>query len=302
MSDFAKALRYALVLVAGTISLVSCTADAESPMVVSTDWVAERLDDDNLVLIQVGEKELYDAAHLPGAHHMTREMIAITSDDDLSVELPPVAHLDSVFESIGVSDDSRIVLYWGEDWVTTTARVFFTLDYLGLGSRTSIMDGGLPAWVDQGRIITAALPEAHMGSITPNPRQDLVVHADWLADRLDDPAVVLLDARGPEYFTGELAPDGYRAGHIPSAFSMPYEDLLDQETLTFKDAETLQALFASAGAGPDSRLVSYCHVGQRASVVYFIARTLGYDVSLYDGSINDWGHREDLPMQTSTGI
>src|SRR5438132_153216 len=109
------------------------------------------------------------------------------------------------------------VVYVSKDWVTPTARVFMTLDYLGLGDRTSILDGGLPAWRAEGKPITAELRQPKPGHFTPAANSKLVVDADWVKANLNKPGVAILDARAAKFYTGEEAGQMPRAGHIPSA-------------------------------------------------------------------------------------
>ncbi len=266
-------------------------------LIVSTQWVAERLSSEKLVLLHVGSRGEYDAAHLPGARYVSFSMLAIRDEKGLSLQMPPVAQLDSAFESLGISDDSRIVVYFGKDWATPTARLFLTLEYLGLGSRTSILDGGMPAWTAEGRPVTAEVPTPKRGNLTPRPRQDVVAQGDWLAANLDKASVAVIDARTPSFYSGARGGHGMpRAGHIPSAHSIPFPTVLDDETLKFKDADALREMFRAAGAEPGDTVVTYCHIGQQASLVYFAARSLGYEARMYDGSFQEWSNREDLPV------
>ncbi len=120
-------------------------------MIVSGYWLAQHLNDDSLILLQVGERKEYDTEHIPGAQFIQLADIS-TRAQGLILELPPVDQLRATFEKLGVTDNSRIIVYFSKDWVTPTARVFMTLDYLGLGDRASILDGGLPAWRAEGNL------------------------------------------------------------------------------------------------------------------------------------------------------
>ncbi len=271
---------------------------AESPetMVVSADWLRQHLADPGLVVLAVGPEASYRESHIPGARYLSLRDISTRSEaPPLSLELLPVPVLDSVFESLGVSDGSRIVIYWDGEWVTPTTRVWFTLDRLGLGDRASILDGGLPAWVAAGGEVTAEAPAApSRGRITPRAR-NVVVEADWLAKRLDGAGIALIDARTPNFYDGSESGGQPRAGHIPGAKNVAFPTIVDEGD-RFKSPEALNALLAEAGAGPGKTVVAYCHIGQQATLVYFAARRLGYDVRLYDGSFQDWSRRMDLPV------
>ena len=153
----------ALILVIGFAPPLQATAQTKSDprvhqsLIISTEWLAQHLNDSSIVLLQVGEKDEYLAGHIPGAQFITLADISTPRGEGLALELPSVAQLKTTFEKLGVIDKSRIVVYFSKDWVSPTARVFMTLDYLGLGDRTSILDGGLPAWRAEGRPVTAEL-------------------------------------------------------------------------------------------------------------------------------------------------
>src|SRR5206468_10042959 len=172
-----------------TISLLTYASTSpavgkvKESLIVSTDWLAQHLKDDSLILLQVGERKEYDAEHIPGAQFIQLADIS-TRAQGLILELPPVDQLKATFEKVGVTDNSRIVVYFGKDWVTPTARVFMTLDYLGLGDRTSILDGGLPAWRAEGKPTTAEVIEPRKGTLTPHPNNKLIVDAMWVKENL----------------------------------------------------------------------------------------------------------------------
>lgn len=293
----------ALTLMLAFVPSVPATGDAKakSSLIVSTEWLAKHLSDDSLVLLQVGDKDEYLAAHIPGAQFISTMDISTPRGQGLTLELPLVDQLKAAFEKLGVTDKSRVVVYFGKDWVTPTARVFMTLDYLGLGERTSILDGGLPAWRAEGRPLTAELRVPKPGNLTPHPNTKLVVDAAWVSANLNKPGVAIVDARAAKFYTGEEAGQMPRGGHIPSAKSIPFSSVVEDPSNKFKSVEALRALFSAAGVKQRDTVATYCHIGQQASLLYFIARYLGYDAHLYDGSFEDWSHRPELPVEKSEG-
>ncbi|MGZ8843591.1 MAG: sulfurtransferase [Pyrinomonadaceae bacterium] len=266
-------------------------------MIVSTDWLAKHLNDDSLVLLQVGDQAEYTAAHIPGAQFIQISDISTPRGQGLTLELPQVEQLKATFEKFGVTDKSRIIVYFGKDWVTPTARVFLTLDYLGLGDRTSILDGGLPAWQAEGRPVTAEVRQPKPGSFTPKPNAKLVVDAAWVSANLNKPGIAILDARLPQFYTGAEKGQMPRGGHIPNAKSIPFSSLVEDKTNKFKSADALRSIFASASVKERDTVATYCHIGQQASLLYFIARYLNYDAHLYDGSFQEWSNRSELPVE-----
>jgi len=294
-------LTIGIALVSSAFAAAPANSEVRQSMIVTTDWLAKHLNDDSLVLLQVGERKDYDAEHIPGAQTIQLSDISTPRGQGLILELPSVVQLKATFEKLGVTDKSRVIVYFGKDWVTPTARVFMTLDYLGLGDRTSILDGGLPAWRAEGKPVTAELREPKAGHFTPKPNPTLVVDAMWVKANLNKSGVAILDARAAKFYTGAEAGQMPRAGHIPSAKNIPFSSLVDESTNKFKSVESLRDLFNTAGVKPADSVATYCHIGQQASLLYFVARYLGYEAHLYDGSFQDWSNRSELPVEKSDG-
>jgi len=269
-----------------------------APMLVTVDWLGEHLHDPSLVLLQIGEKKDYDKGHIPGAQFLEYESISTPHGQGLMLELPPMEQLVSVFEKLGVSNDSHVILYFGTNWVTPTTRVYWTLDYMGLGDRTSILNGGLVAWEATHHPVSTESKPPAKGSITPAARKEIVADAAWVSSHLNQPGVTIIDARTHEFYSGSQSDGNPRSGHIPGATNLSYLDVIDQDNNKFKSPDALEELFKAAGLKPGNLMVSYCHIGQRATVLYFTAKMLGYDAKMYDGSWEDWSHRKDLPIVT----
>src|ERR1700674_2244097 len=276
----------------------SLASAQHEPMLVTVDWLGDHLSDPSLVLLQIGEKKDYDKGHIPGAQFLEYESISTPHGRGLMLELPPVEQLVSVFEGLGVSNRSHIILYFGTNWVSPTTRVYWTLDYLGLGDRTSILNGGLVAWQATHQPGSAETRQPAKGSITPEPRKEIVADVEWVSSHLNRPAVTIIDARTHGFYNGSQSDGNPRSGHIPGAANLSYLDVVDQDNNKFKSADALKELFRAAGLRPGNLMVSYCHIGQRATVLYFTAKMLGYDAKMYDGSWEDWSHRKELPIVT----
>jgi thiosulfate/3-mercaptopyruvate sulfurtransferase len=273
-------------------SLALCCRPADSKMLVTTEALAASLDDPSLVLLHVGSQKDFNEGHIPGARLITLGDISVTGERGLRLELPPVDTLNEYLGRLGISDTSRIVLYHGTPSVQSATRVWFTLDYLGLGDRAALLDGGLALWKAEGRRLSTDSPvPAKPARFISRPRPDLVVAADWIQARSDDPGLNLVDARTPEFYSGASAGSMPRPGRIPGARSVPYPTLFT-ESGTFRSAGELRKLLGTK-EGP---VVTYCHIGQQATVPYFVARLLGMDAKLYDGSFQDWSSRDDLPV------
>lgn len=292
---------------AGTLAvLLACTASVVSAqrdqLVVSSDWVTAHLHDKTLVLLQVGDSSEFIQSHIPGAHPVALGQISagmdgrMDMDHGLILEMLPPDELRARLEALGISNGSRVVVYFAKDRVSAVTRVLYTLRYAGLGGRAAFLDGGLPAWIAEQRpIANGPVAPAPQGKITRRADPTLVVDANWVLSHAKHPGFALLDARMTGYFDGTLKDDGPRPGHIPGAASLPFEELYDSQ-LRLRSPGELQARFQQAGVQRGDTVVAYCHIGQRATAVLLAAETLGYPVRLYDGSYQEWGRRSDLPI------
>jgi thiosulfate/3-mercaptopyruvate sulfurtransferase len=287
-------------LLAVLTSVIAATPQrAVQPLVVTTAWLAEHLNDKGLILFQIGDRGTragYDSVHIPGAQFLAplSELSTPRVEGSLRLELPSVATLDSVLEAKGISDDSRIVLYFAREYFSPTSRALFTLEYLGLSGRVSILDGGLEAWQAEGRTVTSEAPRVTAGHFTPHPHPELLADAGFVKAHLEDKSVRIVDARDTSFYNGKETGQG-RNGHIPGAASFPFSSVVDSSGKFRKPVE-LKAAFAQAGIADGQTVVTYCHIGQQASLVWFAARYLGFTARLYDGSFQDWAARTELPV------
>lgn len=274
-------------------------------MVVNTNWLAAHLKDPNLVLLHVGDKDEYAAKHIPGARFVSLSDIAVSdrSATGLILEMPPtVDDLKARLEKLGISDDSRVVVYYGKDWVSPTTRVIFTLDYAGLGDRALLLDGGMDAWVRDGHDVTDAVPAARTGKLSALKIRKLIVDADYVLANKDKKGVALVDGRAAAFYdgvdTGGSHDQPHRTGHITGAGNFPFTEVTNDE-LYLRSPEELRGLLTKAGVQPGDTVLGYCHIGQQMTAVIFAARTLGHKVLLYDGSMQDWSRRKEYPVETT---
>jgi thiosulfate/3-mercaptopyruvate sulfurtransferase len=274
----------------------------KSTMLVSSAWLAEHLKDANLVVLAVGEKGDYDKRHIPGSlfvdYHTTHLMEA---PNGLSIELPPMADLEAVFGKLGVTNDSRIVLYPLKDTFSWATRIYLTLDAMGLGRQSALLDGGLKTWSGEGRPVTTDVRAIIPGKVMTCQQSDVITFLDDVKANVKHSGVDIIDARNAEFYTGQTKPGDQRLGHIPGAANIPYTSLLDAQG-KWKSADALAAMFRDAGMKPGDRIIAYCHIGQQATAVYFAARYLGYDVRLFDGSWEEYSKHSELPAETSAGV
>ena len=293
------------------VCAVVCAALAHPPhasaqssresMLVTTAWLAQHLKDTNLVLLHVGDQREYAAKHIPGARYVSFDDISISdhSGAGLMLEMPPVDQLRGRLAALGISDASRIVVYYGNDWVTPSTRVIFTLDYAGLGARSLLLDGGMGAWVRDGHSVTDIVPAARTGTLAALRSRPIVVDAAFVRAHLGMPGYSIVDGRSASFYdgiqTGGSHDQKHRTGHIATAKSVPFTELHDDK-LMLKPASELEAVFAKAGVAKGDTVIGYCHIGQQTTAMLFAARSLGHPVLLYDGSFEDWSRHTDYPV------
>jgi thiosulfate/3-mercaptopyruvate sulfurtransferase len=277
-----------------------------SGMLVSTGWLAQHLQDDDLVLLCIASSPQFcDKGRIPGARFVSLGAIAITRDG-VPNELPPVHDLQLIFESAGLSDNSHVVLY-GERSGLFAARAYYTLDYMGLGDHASLLDGGLEKWKAEGRILADAPPKIQRGklSVTQHP-EILVSVSDMQSIAVNAPAsaavaiaaVAIIDARPPDEFSGvKISEDVPLAGHIPHAAGLYWMTLLESPANPVLRPEAeLRQIFTQAGASTNKKVVTYCRSGVQSSYDYFVAKYLGYQTGMFDGSFYEWSHK-GLPVE-----
>jgi thiosulfate/3-mercaptopyruvate sulfurtransferase len=276
-----------------------------APILVTADWLEARLEgasgaeEGPLAILHVGSDSSFAAGHIPGARPLALARFA-PEVGGLGTEMPDPADLRELLEDAGVSAESRVVIYSATHPPQFATRLYLTLEHFGLGDRASILDGGLRGWETDGRPMASGPGEAVPRGSLPEllPRGDLLVDHRFVSDRVEDGAAVVVDARDPQFWTGEahLQARAERPGRIPGALNIPFRSLVD-ESGHFLDEASLRELFVQAGLEPGEPVVSYCHVGQQASLLAVAARLLGHPVRLYDGSWEDWSRRLELPAE-----
>lgn len=280
-------------------------AVVRSQMLVSTDWLAKNLRQANLVIIHVGRgKKNYDAGHIPGARFLDYGDLIVTRSGVVN-ELPPVEKLQQLFAGLGVNNHSRVVLLC-EAQGLMAARTYWTLDYLGFGDKAALLDGGLEKWKAEQREVSTTSPAIKAGNFTPrlNPKvlvtREAVRDVSWLTVNEEKTDTILLDARQPEGYTGEMKrPDFPLNGHIPGAGNVYWMNTLtSKDSPTLKPLAELQKMYAEAGVEPGKKVVTYCWIGMMASHGYFTLKYLGYDVAMYDGSFTEWAKTAGVTVVT----
>ncbi len=268
-------------------------------LLVSTEWLFNHLNDPALKILHVGKKDGYDDKHIPGALILSPADIIENEKNGLSHEMPSIKKLQDTFSSIGINNDSKIVIYYTSDQgIPLATRFFVTLEYLGFADKTFLLDGGIQKWLEEDRVVTDEMPTPEVGTITIQPNKDLMVNAKWVLGKLRDPNLIIIDARPEGQYNGrEEDHNASRDGHITGAVNIPFYNLTKEDpAYIFKSFEELEKMFVSVGAVKSSATVIYCGSGFWAAPVYFAARYLGYKTYFFDGSYQEWSADKELPV------
>jgi thiosulfate/3-mercaptopyruvate sulfurtransferase len=266
------------------------------PILVNTAWLKEHQGDPNLVVLQVNYLRLdYAKEHIEGARFLWPGWLAPDSPDG-SFNAPTPTAATEILQKLGINKDSHVVICHVRNEVSPSARMFLTLEDFGLKGKVSWLNGGLEAWKKEGMSLSSVQPVAKKGNFKAVP-SGLLIDKNYVLKAMNTENQVIIDARMQKYYEGE--PAGLpREGHITGAKNIPYPELLDQNTNMFKPIEDLQEYFTPV-ASKDKELVAYCFIGQTASVVYMAGRMLGYNMKLYDGSLQEWTRISELPMEVT---
>ena len=272
------------------------------PVLVTTEWLAERLGDGGVVIAEVDENpDLYDEGHIPGASklHWRDDL-----QDPIERDLIEKESFESLMGGLGVSNSTPIVLYGDKNnWFA--AYAYWYLKIYG-HEDVRILDGGRQKWIDEGRELTTDTPRVQAASYTARERDESIrAYRDAIRQTIDAAEEALVDVRSPQEYAGDLiAPPGYeqegaqRAGHIPTAQSIPWAQAVRDDG-TFKPADELRELYQGKGITPAKAVTAYCRIGERSAHTWFVLRELlGYEkVKNYDGSWTEWGNLVDVPIE-----
>jgi thiosulfate/3-mercaptopyruvate sulfurtransferase len=269
---------------------------------VTTGWLAERLDDPGIVVVESDEDVLlYDTGHIPGAVKVDWHT---DLNDRTTRDYVEGAGFAELMSDKGIGRDTTVVIYGDRNnwWAAYALWVFSLFGHPDV----RLVDGGRAKWVAEGREMTTEIPSPERTEYPVVERDDSRIRAfkDQVLAHLGQP---MIDVRSPGEYTGELLhmPDypqegAVRGGHIPGAANVPWAKAAADDG-TFRSRDELEELYLK-GAGLDAgdEVVAYCRIGERSSHTWFVlTHLLGFDnVRNYDGSWTEWGNSVRVPIAT----
>lgn len=287
-------MKQLIILFINSFFLIQVANAKEIPVLVSAEWLNENKSDPELVVLQVNYLRFdYETEHIPGARFLWPDWLAAHSPEG-NFNPPDAAAATKLLQQLGVNKNSRIIICHTRGDVTVAARMFVTLEYLGLKDRVHFLNGGLEAWKKAGYPVTKELPTVKKGDFVAGIDK-VLVDKDYVRTSLQSSSAVVVDARLKRFYDGD-ATGNPRDGHITGAKNIPYPDMIDS-SFQFKPIDLLNGYFQPVVPDKKTEVVTYCFIGQTASVLYIAGRMLGYNMKVYDGSLQEWSRLENLPME-----
>jgi len=270
-------------------------ARPDLPLLIEPTELVAHLGAPDLRIVDLNQPSVYTRAHVPSAVHLDYGRIVASRPPAMAL-LPDAEQLGAALGSIGIAPEDHVVAY-DDEGGGRASRLLWTLDAIG-HQGASLLNGGLRAWLAE-RLPT----ESGMSTVAPT-RYPVRIVGDVEADKnyvlahLNDPSVVLVDARSPEEYAGTTK-RAARGGHIPGAVNFNWTDAIDPTRhLRLRDAAALRRVLEKLGVTPDKEAITYCQTHHRSAHTYMVLKILGYRrVRSYPGSWSEWGNLPDTPIE-----
>jgi len=291
------------VLISGCLS----SEATEDGILVNPSWVAERVDDPNVRIIDLSvPKEKYDDGHIKNAVWVDWKKDIADPNNRQLYEIAPENLMEQLLGRLGVSRETTLVLYDNADNMPAV-RMYYVLKYYGHDD-VRILNGGVNTWTGSGNELTSDVPEitqTHYSIL--GPRTSIIAEMETVQDSVGREDIIIIDGRPEKFYVGDAASsymqtgEKMQYGHIPSAVNVPWKSNLNDDG-TLKSKNELRALYENQGITNSKKVITYCSEGPLAAFDWFVLKeVLGYpNVAVYEGSFGEWSLDPENEVETAT--
>ncbi len=263
------------------------------PYILEPGELSAKLNDNHLLVIDLGSGEQYQHGHIPGAVHLDVGKLRLGKPPAPGV-LPDLKELENTFKFIGLSENNHVVTY-DHEFNVGASRLLWTLEAAG-HTRHSLLNGGMTAWRAAGFDLQIEPNVPVPGDFRLVFEPDVLADKHYVLESITNPDSEILDARSPQEFNGIKSPS-LRHGHIPGAKNLNWLDTIDLNSRKFKPRDQLTALVHHRGFPSDKEIIVHCQTHQRSSHSFVMLRSLGFKrIRGYAGSWSEWGNDPQLPI------